>query len=308
MKSKILITGASGFIGSKLLTHFSKENWVIGVDDASTGKHSMKMGQDQKILDLSNAEGVMGLPDVDLILHFAGQSSGEASFDNPTDDGSRNLLTTASLAKRYRGTKTRFIHASSMAVYGNCELEKASELSKARPISPYGISKLAAEQLLHLEEFELDAVSLRISNVYGPGQDLSRRNQGMVSIYAASALGSDAIEVKGSLSRQRDFIHVKDVVRVVDSLAKLPVLEYNVVNVGTGDATSVADLLQIIQDEVGSREIIELPGTPGDQFKIVPDVTSLRQVIDVSTFLKLEVGVPEFLTWAKGFSGKKGSN
>lgn len=306
MTKKILITGAAGFIGSWLGEYFSRKHFVIGIDDLSTGRQTMETLDDYAVADLTNLEQVMSLPDVDVVLHFAGQSSGERSLDQPVEDAEKNYLSTVALAHRYRSTHTRIIHASSMAIYGEPGNKAVSELDFPQPISPYGLSKLSAERILQMDEFQLDATSLRLSNVYGPGQDLQRMNQGMVSIYLNYALTSNVIEVKGDLERIRDFIYVGDVVKIVEKAVELSGHQYPTINVGSGQPFSVRELLNSISMLVGDREIRVLPRTQGDQSVIYPDISKLRTIVNASEFTSLDMGLREFVNTASEVLGGEG--
>ena len=147
--------------------------------------------------------------------------------------------------------------------------------------------------------------SLRLSNVYGPGQDLQRLNQGMVSIYLYYALTSNVIEVKGDLERVRDFIYVDDVVKIVERVIELSGHEYPTINVGSGKPSSVRDLLKSISTILGEREIRLLPPTKGDQGAIYPDISRLRTIVNASEFTSLKMGLQEFVNSASKVLGGK---
>ena len=186
---RILITGVAGFIGSHIANRFSNENWeVFGVDDLSSGrKENIPKGINYIHGDLSDKEAIQELPaNCDLILHLAGQSSGEISFDDPIADLNKNTTSTLNLI-RYGIKKkvSRFLYASSMSVYGDVPDEPISEDYGCSPLSCYGVGKLAAENYLRIYQHQLPYVALRMFNVYGPGQDMKNLRQGMVSIYLA---------------------------------------------------------------------------------------------------------------------------
>ena len=143
-----------------------------------------------------------------------------------------------------------------MSVYGNPINGIAKEEDEPSPLSCYGISKLASENYLKIFSDYLPFVSLRMFNVYGPGQDLNNLKQGMVSIFISQALKNKKINVKGSLSRFRDFIFIKD---VVDAWYNTTINKYinNItINIGTGKKTTVEDLLKIITSKLRIQIIL----------------------------------------------------
>ena len=216
MKKIILVTGVAGFIGSKVANRFIEEGYeVIGIDDLSSGKlKNIPSGLNFIKGDLSNKKIINLLPKkCDKILHLAGQTSGEISFDDPIDDLNRNTVSTLNLINYGIEKKVnRIIYASSMSVYGQLAKKKAIEKYRCNPISCYGVTKMVSEKYLYIFRKQIPFVSLRMFNVYGPGQDMNNLRQGMVSIYLAQAIKNRKIMIKGSLKRIRDFIFIDDVV------------------------------------------------------------------------------------------------
>ena len=163
-------------------------------------------------------------------------------------DLKKNTVSTLNLI-RYgmENSIERLVYASSMSVYGAVQDEPVDENHSCLPLSCYGIGKLAAENYLRVHLKKLPFVSLRMFNVYGPGQDLSNLRQGMVSIYLAQALENGKIEVKGSTERFRDFIFIDDVVEIWFKAATFPSALMQNFNVGTGIKTTVKDILVVDQ-------------------------------------------------------------
>ena len=184
---KILITGVAGFIGSHLAGRFLREGYdVVGVDDLSNGRlENVPKGLEFIKGNLALAPTINKLPkDCCKILHLAGQSSGEISFDDPVADLEKNTVSTLNLILYGIENKIeRLVYASSMSIYGDVPNEPVSEIFKCRPLSCYGIGKFTSEEYLRVYQEKLPSVSLRMFNVYGPGQDLINLRQGMVSIY-----------------------------------------------------------------------------------------------------------------------------
>lgn len=294
---KILITGVAGFIGSKVAEcYIKKGHEVTGVDDLSQGNINNIPKKISFIKhDLSDPNVLNKLPkDCDYILHLAGQSSSEISFDNPVDDLKKNSISTLNLIKYGISKKVKkFLFASSMSVYGNVPDRPISERVIPSPISCYGLSKLTSESYLEIFKNKLPYVNLRMFNVYGPGQDLNNLRQGMVSIYLAQAITKGEVHVKGSLSRFRDFIYIDDVVDSWYSLTFNDIRNMSI-NVGTGNRTTVKLLLDTIKKHIPNMKYFSRGATPGDQKGIFADTTLLTKNIDKNNFISLNEGIRLF--------------
>jgi UDP-glucose 4-epimerase len=309
--AKILITGVAGFIGSHVARAFLRDGYeVVGIDDLSGGDISNIPPQvDFLQIDLAAESAATSIPPgCRKILHLAGQSSGEISFDDPVADLHKNTVSTLNLV-RYgiENRVERIVYASSMSVYGQVEDASILESRKCAPLSCYGVGKLAAENYLRVYENKLPFVALRMFNVYGPGQNMRNLRQGMVSIYLAQALATGSIEVKGSLERFRDFIYIDDVVEVWRRAATLPSAPGRTLNVGTGVRTTVESLLKRICALVPGAGYFISGATPGDQSGIFADTRSLQACLDVRRFTSLDVGLSKFVPWAREIAMHRGA-
>lgn len=291
----VLITGVAGFIGSKIASKFVNEGHkVIGIDNLSSGLMS-NVPQGLKFIefDLSNPAVIEILPQsCDLILHLAGQSSGEISFDNPVNDLNKNTVSTLNLIEYGKRCKVKkFLYASSMSVYGNVPDKPIPENFIVKPLSCYGVGKLAAEHYLEIFKEEVPFINLRMFNVYGPGQDLGNLRQGMVSIFLAMALKTGEIHVKGSLNRFRDFIYIDDVVNIWFKLALDKNLINLTLNLGTGVKTTIKELLEEFEENIPNISYYSEGITPGDQKGIYADNSLLKRTIGKYDFVCLEKGL-----------------
>ena len=295
---KILITGVAGFIGSKVASRFVKEGFeVIGVDDLSNGKkESVPQGLSFIEGNLSDTDFVDSIKDkIDLILHSAGQSSGEISFDDPKLDIEKNTTSTLNLISLgIRNGSKRIVYASSMSVYGDVPDEPVKEITECKPLSCYGVSKLASENYLNIYKDQIPYTSLRMFNVYGPGQDMSNLRQGMVSIYLSQAMQSGTIQDKGSTDRFRDFIYIDDVVEAWFAASAIESGFSQVINVGTGIRTTIQDLLNEICHCLEKTEFYVDGSTLGDQKGIYADTNRLAENLGLTNFINLSEGIKEF--------------
>lgn len=300
---KVLITGVAGFIGSKIALRFLEEGYaVVGVDDLSGGKlANVPEGVEFVAVDLSDKGAVERLipKGCAQILHLAGQSSGEISFDDPVSDLNKNTISTLHLIDyAMKNRVERFIYASSMSVYGNVPDQPISEEFVASPLSCYGVGKLAAEGYLRVFSRHLPFVAMRMFNVYGPGQDMTNLRQGMVSIFLAQALKNKQILVKGSTSRFRDFIYIDDVVEAWYRASTYRLSDNIVLNLGTGQRTTVGEILALIWALVPGTTYTVEGSTPGDQSGIYADVQRLSDTLGMDDFVPLASGMEKFVSWA----------
>lgn len=302
-QKSILITGVAGFIGSNLAKRMLAEGYrVIGVDSLIAGTlENVPSAVEFIEKDLSDRDVAKYLPkSCNVIMHLAGQSSGELSFKDPLRDLSCNASSTINLIQYAKACGARkLIFASSMAVYGDPEVLPVGENAALNPKSCYGVSKLAAEKYLMVNQADLPYVSMRMFNVYGPGQDLSNLNQGMLSIFVAQALTNHHVVVKGSSNRFRDFIYIDDVVEAWFRAATYKSVANISFNLGTGIKSSVKEILDLITLYVPNTSWEEVTGTRGDQSGIYSDSKLIVDMLNFDCFTALEVGLPKFIDWSR---------
>lgn len=272
---------------------------VVGVDDLSSGKvKNIPNKVDFINGDLSNAKTIKLLPNkCNKILHLAGQSSGEISFDDPIDDLEKNTISTLNLINYGIEKKAeRIVYASSMSVYGEQDSKKSKETKNCEPLSCYGVAKIMSEKYLYIFRKQIPFVSLRMFNTYGPGQDMNNLRQGMVSIYIAQAMKNRKIDIKGSLKRIRDFIYIEDVVESWFRASNYNSSLNQAINVGTGLATEVKKLVKIIIKKIPGTTYRVLGSTKGDQNSIVADTALLRSKLKINKFTNLDKGIENFIS------------
>lgn len=297
----MLVTGVAGFIGSRIAVRLIGEGYeVFGVDDLSMGRRSAVPKEvDFVELDCADAKMASNLPkEFDQIFHLAGQSSGEISFDDPVADLEKNTVSTLNLIRLAIDCGApRFLYASSMSVYGATADAPIAETHPAAPLSCYGVGKLASENYLRVFAKQLPSVSLRMFNVYGPGQDMSNLRQGMISIYVAQAMKDNKIVVKGSLDRFRDFVYIDDVVEAWIRASRSIGAVGKSINIGTGARTSVAEVTRMISAILPGTAIEISDPTPGDQVGIYADCTLARNLLGEVMQVQLADGLQRFVNF-----------
>lgn len=286
MKSKksVIITGGAGFIGSHISSRLLQDGYkAIVLDNLSTGKEkNLPKGVELIKFSLEKSSCYDKLKQVrcDAVFHLAGQSSGEASFKDPFYDLRSHVMSTFLLlewckAKRVR----RFMYSSSMSVYGKPDYLPVDEKHPLKPRTYYAAGKAAAESYIALynNTFGMDTTILRFFSVYGPGQNLDNKMQGMLSIYLSYMLEGKPIIVKGPGNRFRDFVYIDDVVEAWCRVFNKPITFGKTYNVASGIKTTVYNLLSSLKKACGFHNypIRFSEGTPGDQFGIVGDSRSL---------------------------------
>jgi len=218
MSEKFVITGGAGFIGSNLAKSLSKDNDVLVIDDLSAGKMENLAGLDVRFLKGSLTDQMLlkeAFEGADCVFHQAAIASVKKSVEDPARtnaagiDGTLNVL----IAARDTGVG-RVVQASSAAVYGSSPVLPKKEDMLPEPLSPYAVSKLAAEHYarVFLELYGLKTVSLRYFNVFGPKQDPSSEYSGVISRFISAILNDKQPVIYGDGEQTRDFVYVNDVV------------------------------------------------------------------------------------------------
>ena len=305
-----IVTGGAGFIGSHLARRLiERGDEIFVLDDLSTGfQRNVPKGAVFYQVDVGSINDLLALkfPDkIDTIYHLAGQSSGEASFDDPLRDIKSNYIATYNILKLAEMKYCRrFIFTSSMSVYGEIDgFTPVNEMHECNPQSYYGCNKLASEKLINvfIEKTGIIPTIFRLFNVYGPGQNMNNLKQGMVSIYMSYLMKDVPILVKGSLDRFRDFIYVDDVVDGLISSEPCEKTFGEVFNIGTGQSTTVSEVLQtllkIFQKDDFDRWIVVEGNTPGDLKGFTADISKLKAAIEWKPRYDIEQGIAEMKAW-----------
>jgi len=305
---KVVVTGGFGFVGARLVKHLRAKGLEVVVLE-HPGAVVPRGFEDLQVLraDIAdeNSLGAVKLPGVDAVLHLAAQSSGPKSFSIPLVDVRLNIVGTLNTINWCVDNQIeRMLFASSFVIYGDHpQLEALGEDTPCRPKSVYATSKLAGEHLLmnYAQPKGIRWNALRMFNVYGPGQDITKPDQGVVGIFMNMLLQRDDVQVKGRLDRFRDLIHIDDVVQGWDRC--LHASAYNqAFNLGTGDKTTFEGLIRAVAAVMGKADkvrIEELPGTPGDMMGCVADLARIRQTLGYSPGFPLSAGLDSMWRWVQ---------
>lgn len=303
----VIVTGGAGFIGSHLASRLISEGYKVTVlDNLSTGKERNVPREANLIkmdLGLEDSYRLLKDADCDAICHLGGQSSGEASFLDPLYDLRSHVMSTFLLLEwcRKKGVR-RFLYASSMSVYGDPDHLPVTEEHPYKPKTFYASAKMAAEAYIKLyQTLGIDTTILRLFSVYGPGQNLENKMQGMVSIYLSYMLNGVPIPVKGSGDRFRDLVYIDDVVDAWREALDNPASYGRVYNIASGAKTKVGDILKMLTASFGmdSYPIAYKGNTPGDQFGIVADISRVKKDLKWKPKTDIRDGIDNMVKFEK---------
>ncbi len=293
-----LITGAAGFLGSVLANHLAREgHQVRGLDDLSTGD-PQALSPDVHFTrgDVSDRPKLWTLlQEVDVVYHLAARVSVPESILYPRDYNAVNVGGTVALMEAMRDVGVRrVVLASSGAVYGDLGEQPLSESATPNPRSPYAVSKLAAEYYVRTigRLWGIETVGLRIFNAYGPGQHLPPSHPPVVPYFLRQALRSGTLVVHGNGEQTRDYVYVDDVVSAMVAASTAPNVDGLVINVGSGQETSVRDLVRkVLEATTGSPQVVENTKTSGGVSRMMADITCAKEKLNFRPSIKLMDGL-----------------
>lgn len=315
---RALVTGGAGFIGSHLADRLLAEGFSVTVlDNESTGfSHNVPAGAVYIKGDVVNEADVARAfaGGQDVVFHIAGQASTIRSFDDPTDDLRTNVQGTIRVLQRcVEDRVSRFLYASSMTAYGHPDHLPIDVTAPLRPISYYGISKMAAERYVHATasrsdlDHELNVTSFRMFNVYGERQSLTNPYQGVVAIFIANLLQGEPITIFGDGEQSRDFVYIGDVVDAWIAAVDNPAAFSQVFNLGTGIRHSLHRLIDVVlQTDGKTRDGYEIRyegERPGDQRHMQAEIAGTTELLGWSPRISFEEGMARTVAWARGQAG-----
>jgi UDP-glucose 4-epimerase len=291
MGSTICVTGGAGFIGSHVVDALAADGHrVIVLDDLSSGsRDNIPASVELEVLDIRSPEAAELIVNsgTEIIIHHAAQMDVRRSVKDPAFDADVNILGLINLLEAARrGSVRQVIFASTGgAIYGEQDVHPADESHPARPVSPYGVAKLASERyfFFYHQEYGIDATCLRYANVYGPRQN-PHGEAGVVAIFLHRLLADQQPVINGDGLQTRDYVYVGDVVTA--NLAALGQAGFRIYNVGTGIETDVNTLFEQIHTAAGcGPAATHGPGAPGEQRRscISADLIGSELGVEIST-------------------------
>ncbi len=274
----ILVTGASGRIGSYVLGRFADECNAVGVDLKPCPIKDLKDLVVQG--DLRNYEFVREIVrGVDVVIHLAAQVSVENSWNDPVYDAENNVIATINLLKACSDYGTdRFVYISSAAVYGNPKYVPIDEEHPKSPISPYGVSKLAGEYYCRVFSDRIHTVIVRPFNVFSARMDPNNPYSGVIAKFISIVKRKLLPVIYGDGKQTRDFVHIRDVVDFVEIALKRGE-NGETYNVGTGKEISILELAEIIMDIAGinGKPVFD-KSRPGDIRRSCADISKAKKL------------------------------
>jgi UDP-glucuronate 4-epimerase len=305
-----LVTGAAGFIGSRLCKTLVDRGWqVVGIDRftdyyaRSTKEANIEELRGRQAFrfvegDVANLTAEGDLANVDVVFHQAAQAGVRGSWgDGFASYVQHNIIATQRLLEESRRSGIeRFVYASSSSVYGNAARYPTRETDLTRPHSPYGVTKLAAENLVsaYAHNFGMSTVSLRYHTVYGPGQ----RPDMAIHRLICGALEGKAFELFAAGDFVRDFTYVDDICNANVQAASAVIPPGTVLNLAGGESISMHGLIGLVGQIVGRPvPVEERDGQPGDVRRTDADWSAAQKTLGWSPTTPLVEGLGAQVKW-----------
>ena len=308
--SEIVVTGAAGFIGSAVVDALVGRGQLVVAVDALTGRGRRRL--EATAARLAATDGVRFVvgdvagPGTDLrallvgaggVVHLAGTPGVQSSWgEGFADHLHGNARTTQAVLEAALVTGVpRVVVASSSSVYGDVPVGLAAEDGPTAPVSPYGVSKLAAESVAGVYAARgVPVVSLRYFTVYGPGQ----RPDMAVHRLVAAGLGGPAFPLRGDGRRARDVTHVDDAVAATLAALDRPLAPGTVCNVGGGRVTTLTEVRSVLAGLLGREVPVEpVPAAPGDPGRTAADLSRARDLLGWAPRVDLIDGLASQVAW-----------
>jgi nucleoside-diphosphate-sugar epimerase len=307
--SRVVVTGAAGFIGSHLSERLlALGHHVVGIDsftdyyERASKERNLESSLEHpdftfEEMDLVDSDLGPVLKDARVVYHLAGQPGVRPSWGGQFDRYVRdNILATQRLLEALKEARIdRFVFAGSSSVYGDAEMFPTKETALPRPVSPYGVTKLAAEHLalLYWKNFGVPVVSVRYFTVYGPRQ----RPDMAFSRFMQALVDGDAIEVFGDGEQTREFTYVSDAVEGTIKAATASVIG-QVFNLGGGSRVTVNRVLATLEDisQMKVRRQV-LPEAPGDPRHTGASINLARERLGWEPRVSLREGLANQWRW-----------
>ena len=316
MPKRYLVTGGAGFIGSHIVRRLVSEGAEVRVvDNLSTGLaerlDDVRQSVDLVRGDLANQqvseEAVQG---IDCVLHQAAVPSVQRSVSDPVGTNRANVTATVNLLESCRKAGVRrVVYAASSSAYGDTEVLPKTEQMPPNPLSPYALQKWVGEHYCKLYHslYELETVSLRYFNVFGPAQDPHSEYSAVIPKFINAMLVKKPITVYGDGEQSRDFTYVENVVEANVMALQASAAPGNVCNIGCGERVTLNTLIRLLEEIMGVKAEVNYAGPkPGDVRHSLADITAARRLLGYAPKVWLKEGLMQTV---KAFvvSGQKSS-
>ena len=306
--TKVLVTGCAGFIGSHVVDKLLDSDYEVTGIDCFIDYYQREI----KEANISNAlknnyfefmdEDILNMekyPEVDYVFHLAAQAGVRASWGKSFEIYTRNnVQATQKLLEFYKDREIKkFVYASSSSVYGDAKLPMKED-SLLKPVSPYGVTKLAGENLCYLywKNYGVPTVSLRYFTVYGPRQ----RPDMAIHKFVKAIFKRDKITVFGDGSQTRDFTFVDDAVEA-NLLAAENDLVGEVFNIGGGSRISVNELIKRMEDITEKRiKVNYIEKQKGDVKDTLADTSRAKELLNWEPKVNIDEGLKKHIKWYLG--------
>jgi len=304
---RYLVTGGAGFIGSNTVDELVRRgHGVVVLDDLSSGKEDNLAEVRSKITfmkgSITDIEVVQkAMVQADYVIHLAARTSVPRSVKDPVDTNRINVDGTLNVLVAARDNKVkRVVFAASSSAYGDTPTLPKSENMQPVPISPYGVSKYVGE--LYAQTFGrcygLENVCLRYFNIFGPRQDPDSPYSGVLSRFSTAFLDSTPAVVFGDGEQTRDFTYVDNAVAANILACEAPSASGRTFNVGTGQAVSLNQVLQMLQKASGKTlETRYEPAREGDIRDSLADIRLAKEFLSYQPTVLFEEGLERTYAW-----------
>ncbi len=294
----ILVTGGSGFLGKHLCRALEKEGHKVRVLDFKKNDEFETIVGDVRNEKTTNK----ALEGVEAVFHLASYIEAGESVIAPYKYADNNILGTIVLleAMRKKNIK-RFLFSSSAAVYGEPVRVPILEDDRTQPINPYGMTKLAMEGLAssYSASFGFTCVALRYFNLYGPGEEHQPETHAIPRFIRQIEAG-EAVTVWGSGEHKRDYVYIDDIVAAHLKALDLPEGKFHYMNLSGKNATSVMELITILEKIIGKEaKIAHESARPGDPLLLFADGSKAKKELKWESSTNLEAGLKETVSWFK---------
>jgi UDP-glucose 4-epimerase len=309
--SSVLVTGAAGFIGSHLVDRLLTEGYeVTAIDNLSTGSLENIAHQQHRrfhfirgdIRDFNLVRETV--KNIDVVFHEAALVSVPLSIKDPLLTNDVNVTGTLNLLKASSDLHVkRFINASSAAVYGEKQPPQKREDMVLSPTSPYGISKLAAENYVSFfhKARHLETVSLRYFNVYGPRQhsNIELGYGSVITMFLNRILNNESPIIHGDGEQTRDFVYVQDVVEANMLALNCKDAAGETFNIGTGLSVSISQIAELLKEITNKRQLKNKYVAPRlmDIRHGYANISKAKKILDYSPKFSIEAGLVELVNW-----------